>query len=195
MDFKLPDIGEGVHEGELVKWLVQEGTTVKQDQPLVEIMTDKATVEIPSPFEGKIDKLLGKEGDTFKVGQTIIQYTSGGNAGASKASAAPAPTATPAKPAATASAPTRPATAPAQPQAMQQHLLKDKSCFLQFCVEYPTINQYQPLSLFQLQFSLKFYTSNQYLLYKENIVHNFHGYKNELMSWYDEQYIGLHLKL
>ncbi|MEK7791015.1 MAG: biotin/lipoyl-containing protein, partial [Deltaproteobacteria bacterium] len=62
MDFKLPDIGEGVHEGEIVKWLVKEGDHVSEDQPLVEVMTDKATVEIPSPVKGKIQKIYFKEG-------------------------------------------------------------------------------------------------------------------------------------
>lgn len=71
MEFKLPDIGEGVHEGEIVKWLVKEGDSVKVDQPLVEIMTDKATVEIPTSNAGMIGKLHAKEGDVVKVGQVI----------------------------------------------------------------------------------------------------------------------------
>ena len=61
--FKLPDIGEGVVEGEIVQWLVKKGSTVDEDQPLVEIMTDKATVSIPSPYKGKIASTNGKPGD------------------------------------------------------------------------------------------------------------------------------------
>jgi len=72
MDFKLPDIGEGIHEGEIVKWLVKEGDIVKEDQPLVEVMTDKATVEIPSPAKGKIQKIYCKEGQIVKVESVIV---------------------------------------------------------------------------------------------------------------------------
>ena len=62
MEFRLPELGEGVTEGELVKWLVKPGDLVKDDQPLCEIMTDKATIEIPSPFTGSIKELHAKEG-------------------------------------------------------------------------------------------------------------------------------------
>ncbi|MBI1730032.1 2-oxo acid dehydrogenase subunit E2 [Candidatus Acetothermia bacterium] len=72
IDFKLPDIGEGVHEGEIVSWLVKEGDVVKEDQPLVEVMTDKATVEIPSPAAGTILRLGGKEGEIVKVGSVLV---------------------------------------------------------------------------------------------------------------------------
>ena len=71
-DFKLPDLGEGVAEGEIVKWLVSEGESIKEDQPMVEVMTDKATVQIPSPFTGKVGKILAKEGETVKVGATVV---------------------------------------------------------------------------------------------------------------------------
>lgn len=71
-EFRLPDIGEGVHEGEIVKWLVKEGDFVKEDQPMVEVMTDKATVEIPAPRAGKIVKLNGKEGEVVKVGTVLV---------------------------------------------------------------------------------------------------------------------------
>ena len=57
-EVKLPDIGEGVAEGEIVRWLVKSGDAVKEDQPLVEVMTDKATVEIPSPRTGTIEAIL-----------------------------------------------------------------------------------------------------------------------------------------
>src|SRR3989344_4508138 len=70
--FKFPDVGEGIHEGEIVKWLVKEGDLVKEDQPLVEMQTDKAVVEIPSPKSGKVLKLNFKNGDTVKVGEVLI---------------------------------------------------------------------------------------------------------------------------
>ncbi|MFL5309468.1 MAG: dihydrolipoamide acetyltransferase family protein [Myxococcales bacterium] len=71
-EFKLPDIGEGVVEGEIVKWLVKPGDDIGEDQPLVEVMTDKATVTIPSPRKGKVLQTVGKEGDTAKVHQTLV---------------------------------------------------------------------------------------------------------------------------
>src|SRR2546428_5404465 len=71
-EFKLPDIGEGVVEGEIISWLVKEGDPVHEDQPLLEIMTDKATVEIPSPRAGVIMRRIGNEGDVVKVGATLV---------------------------------------------------------------------------------------------------------------------------
>ena len=71
-EFKLPDIGEGVMEGEIVKWLVSEGQTVAEDQPLVEVMTDKATVAIPSPKAGRVVKRHGKEGEIAKVHHPLV---------------------------------------------------------------------------------------------------------------------------
>ena len=78
MEFKLPDLGEGVHEGEIVKWLVKEGDLVKEDQPMVEVMTDKATVEIPAPTQGKIQKLHFKDGDQVEVGQVLVTIAQAG---------------------------------------------------------------------------------------------------------------------
>lgn len=95
MEFKLPDIGEGVTEGELVKWLVKPGDAVTQDQPLAEIMTDKATVEIPSPQKGTVKELKFNPGDVMKVGAVILTMDT-----AASASAAPAPKEAPAKQAA-----------------------------------------------------------------------------------------------
>src|SRR5207237_10203550 len=66
-EFKLPDIGEGVVEGEIVKWLVKPGDKISVDQPMVEVMTDKATVVIPSPRAGKILETRGAEGAIAKV--------------------------------------------------------------------------------------------------------------------------------
>ncbi len=71
-EFKLPDIGEGVHEGEISKWLVQPGQSVYEDEPMVEVMTDKVTVEITSPVAGAVKDLHYKKGDVVKVGQVII---------------------------------------------------------------------------------------------------------------------------
>jgi pyruvate dehydrogenase E2 component (dihydrolipoamide acetyltransferase) len=71
-EFKLPDLGEGVMEGELVKWHVKEGDFIKEDHVIAEVMTDKATVTVPSPKAGKIVKVHGKEGDMAKVHQTLV---------------------------------------------------------------------------------------------------------------------------
>jgi len=71
-EFKLPDIGEGVHEGEIVKWLVKEGDPIKENDLMVEVMTDKVTVQIPSPVTGKVLKIMATEGETVLVGTTII---------------------------------------------------------------------------------------------------------------------------
>ena len=92
MFLKLPELGEGVHEGELVKWRVKEGDIVKDDQPVCDIMTDKATIELPAPFHGKITKLMAKEGEMIHVGQDIIQYE---HVGAAATTAAPVSNATP----------------------------------------------------------------------------------------------------
>src|SRR4051812_13580968 len=88
MHLKLPELGEGVHEGELVKWRVKPGDTVKDDQVVCEIMTDKATVELPAPFHGKVTALLAKEGDMIKVGQEILSYEGAAVAGVSPTPAA-----------------------------------------------------------------------------------------------------------
>jgi len=72
MDFVLPDIGEGVAEGEILKWLVKEGEKVAEDHPLVEVMTDKVNVQIPSPKAGIITRIMAKEGEVVKVGQVIV---------------------------------------------------------------------------------------------------------------------------
>ena len=71
-EFKMPDIGEGVAEGEVLRWMVKEGDRVKEDQPLIEVMTDKVNVQIPSPRTGTVTRLLVKEGEVAKVGQVIV---------------------------------------------------------------------------------------------------------------------------
>src|SRR5215212_8328492 len=85
--FHLPDIGEGVVEGEIVSWKVKVGDIVKLDQPIVEIMTDKATVEIPSPRAGRIAKINYAEGQVCPVGQVLLVIDDG-SAGSVKAPAA-----------------------------------------------------------------------------------------------------------
>lgn len=92
-EFRLPDIGEGVAEGEVVKWLVKEGAEVNENQPLVEIMTDKVNVEIPSPRKGTILKLMAKEGGTVKVGQVLLVIGEKGEQGSAPTAVAPTPTA------------------------------------------------------------------------------------------------------
>jgi len=76
-EFKLPDIGEGVVEGEIVRWLVNEGDVLMQDQPMVEIMTDKATVEIPAPKPGKVLTRHYAEGGICPVGKVLITIDDG----------------------------------------------------------------------------------------------------------------------
>lgn len=71
-EFKLPDIGEGLHEAEIIRWFVREGDVVKADQPIAEIQTDKAMVEMTTPVAGKVVALAGPEGATVKVGEPLI---------------------------------------------------------------------------------------------------------------------------
>ncbi|MBP2684808.1 MAG: Dihydrolipoyllysine-residue acetyltransferase [Deltaproteobacteria bacterium] len=71
IELKLPDVGEGIAEGEVVRWLVAEGAQVKEDDPLVEILTDKANVEIPSPVAGTVVKILAQPGQVVKVGGSL----------------------------------------------------------------------------------------------------------------------------
>lgn len=99
-DIKLPELGEGVSEGELVNWLVKPGDSVKADQPIAEVLTDKATVEVPTPVAGTVKDLMFKSGDVIKVGSTMITLIGGGSAPAATAPAAPAPAPVAATPAA-----------------------------------------------------------------------------------------------
>jgi pyruvate dehydrogenase E2 component (dihydrolipoamide acetyltransferase) len=71
-EFKLPDLGEGLTEGEVARWLVSEGQEVAEDDPLVEIQTDKTTVEIPSPASGKVASILVAEGEVVPVGTVLV---------------------------------------------------------------------------------------------------------------------------
>ena len=71
-EFKLPDLGEGLTEGEIARWLVAEGQEIAEDDPLVEIQTDKTTVEIPSPAAGKVARIYVAEGETVAVGTVLV---------------------------------------------------------------------------------------------------------------------------
>ena len=71
-EFKLPDLGEGLTEGEVARWLVAEGDEIAEDQPLVEIQTDKTTVEIPSPAAGTVTSIRAAEGDVVPVGTVLV---------------------------------------------------------------------------------------------------------------------------
>ncbi|HEX7996612.1 MAG TPA: dihydrolipoamide acetyltransferase family protein [Streptosporangiaceae bacterium] len=124
--FKLPDVGEGLTEADIVKWLVQPGDAISINQIIVEIETAKALVELPSPYEGVVQDLLVPEGETADVGTPIITVNVGADAGgdgadaAGGAAAAAAPAAAPAVPAAEATAPggPDPAGAPELPPAI-----------------------------------------------------------------------------
>jgi pyruvate/2-oxoglutarate dehydrogenase complex dihydrolipoamide acyltransferase (E2) component len=71
-DFVLPDLGEGLTEAEIDRWLVKEGDTIAEDEPLVEVITDKATAEIPSPFSGVVARIHAREGDVVPVGSVLV---------------------------------------------------------------------------------------------------------------------------
>jgi pyruvate dehydrogenase E2 component (dihydrolipoamide acetyltransferase) len=106
-DFTLPELGENIAAGDVLRILVQPGDTLAKDQPVLELETDKATIEVPSTVAGKIKDIKVKAGDKVKVGQAILSVDDG-------AGAAPAPPAAPPKPAAVASAPP-PSAPPPQP--------------------------------------------------------------------------------
>jgi len=76
--FKMPDIGEGIHEGEIVKWFVKPGDKVQEDDVLCEIQNDKAVVEIPSPVEGTVEEVLVEEGTVATVGQVLVTFDAPG---------------------------------------------------------------------------------------------------------------------
>ncbi len=78
--FALPDLGEGLEEAEIVGWLVNQGDHVVANQPLVSVETDKAVVEIPSPWSGTIARLFGTKGDLVKVGAALVEFSEGGEA-------------------------------------------------------------------------------------------------------------------
>jgi pyruvate dehydrogenase E2 component (dihydrolipoamide acetyltransferase)/2-oxoisovalerate dehydrogenase E2 component (dihydrolipoyl transacylase) len=74
MDFRLPELGEGIYEAELVSWLAQPGQSVKRGDILIEVLTDKATMEVPSPFIGQITGLKAEPGQKLKIGDVVLTY-------------------------------------------------------------------------------------------------------------------------
>ena len=100
--FKLPDLGEGTVESEIVQWRVQPGDFIEVEHPLVDMMTDKATVEITAPVSGKVVKLAGQAGDMIAVGAELVVFETGAEP---VTAPAPAPFAAPTAAATTASAP------------------------------------------------------------------------------------------
>src|SRR5215468_10708975 len=94
--FALPDLGEGLVEAEIRNVLVREGDLVKEDSPLLEVETDKAQVEIPSPFSGRVEKIHVQPGQTVKVGQPLVSFGDAGDAAAPAATAPGASTSAPA---------------------------------------------------------------------------------------------------
>src|SRR5579884_4568573 len=93
-EFKLPDLGEGMQEAQIVEWLVGPGDTLRLDQPVVRVETDKAIVEIPSPVAGRVSEIRFQPGQTAKVGEVLLVYDapqgrSGGKAQESASVTAP----------------------------------------------------------------------------------------------------------
>ncbi|MFL9650654.1 dihydrolipoamide acetyltransferase family protein [Exiguobacterium chiriqhucha] len=88
-EFKLPDIGEGIHEGEIVKWFVKAGDTVKEDDILLEVQNDKAVVEIPAPVDGTVKEVKVSEGTVAVVGDILITFDIEGDAPAGEEEAGP----------------------------------------------------------------------------------------------------------
>lgn len=94
--FKLPDVGEGMHEGEIVKWFVKEGDVIKEDEPLLELQNDKLLQEIPAPVSGKVSKILVEPGTVVEVGTALIEITADNNGDKAIATTTPIQTETPA---------------------------------------------------------------------------------------------------
>jgi pyruvate dehydrogenase E2 component (dihydrolipoamide acetyltransferase) len=111
-EFRLPDIGEGVAEGEVVQWFVKEGDAIKEDAPLVSVLTDKANVEIPSPKSGRIAKLHAAVGEKVKVGGLLVTFDTGETGSPGPSPAPPSSSGARATAPSTPAPETRPAAAP-----------------------------------------------------------------------------------
>ena len=103
--FKLPDLGEGIHEGEIVAVLVSPGEEVSEGTPILEVETDKAAVEIPSPFDGVVESVDVKPNDLVKVGTVLMTFSDGGQQAAGRHPEPAAPKRAQSAPATPASAP------------------------------------------------------------------------------------------
>ncbi|MFW5928855.1 MAG: biotin/lipoyl-containing protein, partial [Halobacteriota archaeon] len=75
-DFRLPDVGEGIREAEVINWMVEEGDAVREDDPVLEVETDKAIIEIPSPVNGRVLETMYTEGEVVEVGDVIVRFES-----------------------------------------------------------------------------------------------------------------------
>src|SRR5262249_60774786 len=89
-EFKLPDLGEGLTEAEIVKVLVAEGDQVKEDQPVLLVETEKAQVELPSPYDGRVARVHVRAGQRVKVGSVLLSFEGAGAPAAAKPAPAPA---------------------------------------------------------------------------------------------------------
>src|SRR5437879_6382053 len=85
-EFRLPDLGEGMQEAEIRRWLIKPGDTVKLDQPMVEVETDKAVVEIPAPLSGSVAALHVQEGQVAKLGEVLVSFVSSSSSASSQSS-------------------------------------------------------------------------------------------------------------
>ncbi len=123
--FKLPDLGEGITEAEIVEWHVKPGDVVKEDHTVVDVMTDKATVEIPAPFDATVVRITGEPGDILAVGSELLVFS---RDGAAPAKTEPKPTEAPAaeKPSPAPAAAPAPATAKAAPAAAATSVVSER---------------------------------------------------------------------
>src|SRR3990167_5394868 len=112
LEFKLPPVGENIKSGTIVAVLVAVGDVVKKDQPLLEMETDKASLEIPSPCDGTIKEILIKKGEDARIGQVVMRIDEGKVSGVAKAAPEAAPQPAPPAPAAAAKKNAHPAVAP-----------------------------------------------------------------------------------
>src|SRR5689334_1745929 len=124
--FKLPDVGEGTAEAEIVAWHVRVGDVVKEDAPLVDVMTDKATVEMTAPVSGKIVSIHGEPGEMAPVGSTIVVFETEGGVAETRTAPPSPPVAAPSPPA-SATAPKSNGAAPANAPAPSQPKPKIKA--------------------------------------------------------------------
>src|SRR5271169_1197399 len=115
-EIRVPTLGESVTEATIGRWFKKAGDAVAVDEPLVELETDKVTIEVPAPSAGTLGEIVAKDGETVAVGALLGQINEGGASAAAKPAAAPAkPAAAPAPP-----SPPPPAAAPAAPAAVQK---------------------------------------------------------------------------